>query len=121
MHTGQPAPATHAHAQRRTHPAPQNALRRTMEAHSKVTRFCFICNYVSRIIEPLASRCAKFRFRPLHAGVMHERIGHIASKEGVALDPDALALLGRVSGGDLRKAVTTLQSAVRLSGDTVSR
>ena len=48
-----------------------------MEAHSKVTRFIFICNYVSRIIDPLASRCAKFRFQPLHGGIMSARISHI--------------------------------------------
>ncbi|GBF93856.1 replication factor C subunit 2 [Raphidocelis subcapitata] len=99
----------------------QNALRRTMEQYSKVTRFCFICNYVSRIIEPLASRCAKFRFRPLHQGVMRDRIEFICARESVSLDPEAFQLLASISGGDLRKAVTTLQSAVRLSGGSVDR
>lgn len=99
----------------------QNALRRTMEAYSKVTRFCFICNYVSRIIEPLASRCAKFRFRPLHREVMSDRLHFICAKEGVVLQDEALGLLAQVAGGDLRKAVTTLQSAVRLGGVQVDR
>lgn len=99
----------------------QNALRRTMEQYSKVTRFCFICNYVSRIIEPLASRCAKFRFKPLHNAVMKDRIYFICGKEGVTLEPGAFSLLATISGGDLRKAVTTLQSAARLSSGSVDR
>lgn len=98
----------------------QNALRRTMETYSKVTRFCFICNYVSRIIEPLASRCAKFRFKPLLDEVLSSRIEHICQEEGLLLDSEALATLNRVSEGDMRRAITYLQSAARLYGSSIS-
>lgn len=98
----------------------QNALRRTMENYSSVTRFCFICNYVSRIIEPLASRCAKFRFQLLHEDTIRDRINHICDLEGVELAPGAMATLDKVSQGDMRRAITCVQSAFRLKGSPVS-
>jgi len=94
----------------------QSALRRTMETYSKITRFCLICNYVTRIIDPLASRCSKFRFKSLDQGNAKRRLEEIAEKEGVAVDDGAIDALIRSSDGDLRKAITFLQSAARLVG-----
>ena len=99
----------------------QSALRRTMETYSKITRFCLICNYVTRIIDPLASRCSKFRFKSLDPGNAERRLEDIAEKEGVPLEAGAIQALIRCSEGDLRKAITFLQSAARLVGAGVGK
>ncbi|KAM7188864.1 P-loop containing nucleoside triphosphate hydrolase protein [Rhypophila sp. PSN 637] len=96
----------------------QSALRRTMETYSKITRFCLICNYVTRIIDPLASRCSKFRFKSLDQGNARKRLEEIAKLEGVGLEDGAVDALIKSSDGDLRKAITFLQSAARLIGAT---
>lgn len=94
----------------------QSALRRTMETYSKITRFCLICNYVTRIIDPLASRCSKFRFKMLDQGNAKKRLENIAANENVRMEDGAVDRLIECSDGDLRKAITFLQSAARLVG-----
>ncbi|KAJ5271248.1 hypothetical protein N7497_007976 [Penicillium chrysogenum] len=96
----------------------QSALRRTMETYSRITRFCLVCNYVTRIIEPLASRCSKFRFKMLDNSAAGERIGNIAEQEGLQLEDGVIDTLIRCGDGDLRRAITYLQSAARLVGAT---
>ena len=92
----------------------QSALRRTMEKCSRSTKFCLICNYVSRIIEPITSRCSKFRFKPIAKDVLVGRIKMICDKESVKITEAGLEAVISTSEGDLRKAITSLQSCARL-------
>jgi replication factor C subunit 2/4 len=89
-----------------------------MELYTRVTRFCLICNYVSRIIDPLASRCAKFRFEPLPRKSFEDKIFWIADKENIQLDSDAMDTLVFISKGDLRAGITSLQASAQYSGDS---
>ncbi|KAI6648503.1 Replication factor C subunit 4-like [Oopsacas minuta] len=114
---GQPCPAIKLvvldEADSMTQPA-QEALRRIMEKESRSTRFCLICNYISRIIDPITSRCAKFRFIPLPRTQIEAKLRSISQVEHVRISEDALGALYDVSEGDLRKAITYLQSIARL-------
>ena len=89
----------------------QTALRRTMEKDAKTTRFCLICNYVSRIIEPLVSRCSSFRFKLLDSDLSIKKLRQIADLESVRISDQLLSELVALSEGDLRRAITLLQSS----------
>ncbi len=98
-----------------THDA-QSALRRTMEKYTQTTRFVLSCNYSSKIIDPIQSRCAVFRFRPLTTEQVKKFIRRIAQEEKVQIAPDGVDALVFIAKGDLRKTVNTLQVAAALGG-----
>lgn len=92
----------------------QQALRRTMERYTETCRFILIANYSGRIIEPIQSRCAPFRFTYLPREEQDKYLRYIAEKENVQLLDEGLDAIYEVCGGDLRRAINTLQAAASL-------
>ncbi|KAK6938386.1 Replication factor C, C-terminal [Dillenia turbinata] len=88
----------------------QFALRRVIEKYTRNTRFALICNHVNKIIPALQSRCTRFRFAPLDAIHVTERLRHVIEVEGLDVSESGLAALVRLSNGDMRKALNILQS-----------
>jgi replication factor C small subunit len=89
----------------------QTALRRIMETSSRTCRFILICNQSGKIIEPIQSRCALFRFSKLDRKAMIEHMHCIAKKEKVTLAPEAAERIVDYAEGDLRHAINALQTA----------
>ncbi len=97
----------------------QQALRRLMEMYTVSTRFILIANYPSKIIEPIQSRCALFRFTPLKKEDVVARLKWICSQEGCQYDEEALEVIYEISEGDMRRAINILQAAAALGKVTV--
>lgn len=92
----------------------QAALRRTMERYTQTCRFILSCNYSSKIIEPIQSRCAVFRFRPLSEADVMLYLKRISDSERLDVTEDGYAAVGALASGDLRKATNILQVAASL-------
>lgn len=96
-------------------PEAQQALRRTMENYSATCRFILSCNYSSKVIDPIQSRCAFFRFKLLEKKDIEKVIQTIAEKENLIINQEAIEILYEGSEGDCRKCINTLQATASIS------
>ena len=93
----------------------QHAFRRVMEQFSVTCRFILAANYSNRIIEPIQSRCAVFRFKPLSKIHVIQYLKRIADNEGLEVDDQAYEVIYDFSEGDMRKAINILQACASVS------
>ncbi|MCU0632979.1 MAG: replication factor C small subunit [Methanolinea sp.] len=96
-------------------PDAQAALRRTMESYATTCRFILSCNYSSKIIDPIQSRCAIYRFRSLSGEAITKEILRIAENEKISITEPAIQSIVYIAQGDMRKAINALQGAAILA------
>ena len=95
----------------------QQSLRRTMENYTTTCRFILSCNYSSKIIDPIQSRCAMFRFRPLEKKEIYSIIEKIEKEEKIRINEKAKEALYEISEGDARRLENILQSSAAISNN----
>jgi len=93
----------------------QQALRRTMENYVLGTRFILSCNFSSKIIDPIQSRCTIFRFKPLVEEEVKEYIENICKKEELKINEEAIKSIVEITSGDVRRITNILQSSASIS------
>ena len=97
----------------------QTALRRIMEAYSEITRFCFICNYVNKIINPISSRCAMFRFKKINPKLIENRLNYICDQEGCTDIKPIIPSICQNTKGDIRQSIIILESLKNSFNDSL--
>jgi replication factor C small subunit len=93
----------------------QQALRRTMENYTSTCRFILSCNYSSKILDPIQSRCVVFRFQLLEKKDIKRRVEFIVQNEGLTIAPDAFDSIYEASEGDCRRVMNFLQATAAIS------
>jgi len=93
----------------------QQALRRTMENYTQTCRFILSCNYSSKILDPIQSRCAVFRFKPLDKEEVFELLEFLIKKENLSMTENAKNALYEISRGDCRRIENILQSSTAIT------
>ncbi len=88
----------------------QSALRKVMEEYTDIARFCFICNNIHQIIEPINSRCMKLKFKTIPIININNKLMEIALIENINIKMDDLKAISEISNGDLRKSILFLQN-----------
>ncbi len=91
--------------------AAQQALRRTMEKYVSTSRFVLLCNYPGKIIEPIQSRCAYFRFNRLNDETIIDNLTSIAKNEKIKSNEAGIKTIVRIAEGDMRKAINVMQAS----------
>ena len=97
----------------------QHALRREMEMYTKTASFILSCNYSSKIIDPIQSRCAIFRFAPIKGQDIVKRLEYITKEENFDYDKSAIEIIVYFAEGDMRKAINILQASASM-GDKIT-
>jgi len=98
----------------------QTALRRIVEDTSKICRFILIANNLSKIINPIQSRCVVFKFTRISDNDIVSQLKFIAKKENVKFDEKGLSAICNYTGGDLRHAINILQATASSGNVTES-
>jgi hypothetical protein len=91
-----------------------------IEQYSKITRFCIICNYHNKIIDPIISRCSLFRFKPIESNEIIRKLQYICTQENFNPSENILKKIVSICRGDLRKAINLLQKCYNSFGDKLN-